>query len=123
MTATILICDDEAILRSLVRTTLDDGTHRIVEARDGHESIELARSVRPDLILLDMMMPGRNGIDVLVELRNDAALASIPVVMLTARAQVADREAALAAGAQRFMAKPFSPLELLQAVEELLEKP
>jgi CheY-like chemotaxis protein len=118
---TVLICDDEEVLRALVRATLDDGAYRVIEAEDGDQSLELAREARPDLIVLDMMMPGRSGLDVLRELRSDPELAAIPVVMLTARARVSDRDAALAAGADRYLAKPFSPLELISVVEELVD--
>lgn len=120
-TSRILICDDEEVLRSLVRATLDDARYEIVEAADGDESIELARSLKPDVILLDMMMPGRSGLEVLELLRADPELAQTPVVMLTARARASDRDAAVAAGADRYLAKPFSPLELISVVEELLE--
>lgn len=117
----VLICDNEEPLRDLVRATLDDGRYEIVEARDGEESLEFARRERPDLILLDMMMPGKSGLDVLAELRREPAFEATPILMLTARAQAADREAAVGAGADRFVLKPFSPLELATAVEDLLE--
>ena len=118
--ATVLVCDDEEVLRALIRATLDGGVHAVVEARDGEEALEQARRVRPDLILLDMMMPGRSGLDVLAELRADPDVGDTPVVMLTARTQVGDREAAARAGADRFLAKPFSPLELIGVVDELV---
>ncbi len=117
-TPTVLVCDDEDVLRALVRASLDG--YRVVEARDGDESLLVARGERPDLILLDMMMPGRSGIDVLRDLRADPTLAAIPVVMLTARTQLGDREAAERAGADRFLGKPFSPQELAALVDELL---
>ena len=120
MSRTVLICDNEEVLRALVRAALDGHGYELVEARDGDESVELARRVRPDLIVLDMMMPGRTGLEVLQELRSDGALAAVPVVMLTARTQAADREAAAAGGADRFLPKPFSPLELASIVDELL---
>src|SRR6266571_2658885 len=94
MDSTVLVCDNEEILRDLVRASLDGNGYRFVEARDGDEAVEAARRSRPDVILLDMMMPGRTGIEVLEELRRDPELRAIPVIMLTARAQVADREAA-----------------------------
>ena len=122
MATTVLLCDDEEVLRSLVRATLDDDGYSILEARDGDESLELARSVRPDLIVLDMMMPGRSGLDVLQELRKDPELENTPVVMLTARARQSDRDAAVAAGADRYLSKPFSPLELISVVEDLLDR-
>ena len=118
--ATVLVCDDEEVLRVLIRATLDGGVYTVVEATNGEEALEQARRVRPDVILLDMMMPGRSGLDVLTEIRSDPELGETPVLMLTARTQVNDREAAARAGADRFLAKPFSPLELLGVVDELV---
>lgn len=122
MPSTVLLCDDEEVLRQLVRATLDNGEYEIVEAADGDQSLELARSIRPDLIVLDMMMPARSGLEVLRELRQDPALSRTPVIMLTARARQADQDEAAAAGADRYLAKPFSPLELISLVEDLLER-
>jgi CheY-like chemotaxis protein len=121
MEATVLVCDNEHVLRGLVRAALDGNGYAFVDARDGDEALEEARRVRPDVILLDMMMPGRTGLEVLEELRRDPEFQHTPVVMLTARAQAGDRQAAEAAGADRFVAKPFSPLELNRIVDELLE--
>lgn len=116
----VLICDNEEVLRALVRGALAIGDYDIVEARDGDESVELARACEPDLIVLDMMMPGRTGLEVLEELRAESRFTETPVIMLTARAQAADRDAATAAGASHFLPKPFSPLTLASLVEELL---
>jgi CheY-like chemotaxis protein len=121
MPYTVLVCDDEDVLRALVRATLDGGAYAVIEARDGDEAIALARAARPDVIVLDMMMPGRTGLEVLAELREDRDLAGVPVVMLTARTQLSDRQAAAAKGVDAFLAKPFSPLELLAIVDELLK--
>jgi two-component system, OmpR family, phosphate regulon response regulator PhoB len=118
----VLVCDDEQVLRALVRATLDGTGHEVVEARDGDEALVQARLHAPDLILLDMMMPGRSGIDVLAELRRDTVLCRTPVVMLSARTQLSDREAAVEAGVDRYMPKPFSPLELAEVVEQLLKQ-
>lgn len=123
MTATVLVCDNENILRRLVRATLSDSEVSVLEACDGDEALELARQHRPDLVILDVMMPGRTGLDVLEELRRDPELADTRVIVLTARAQVADRDAALDAGADRFLAKPFSPSELAEVADELLGAP
>src|SRR5437588_5521091 len=120
MHPTILVCDNETILRDLVRASLDGNGYRLIEARDGDEAVALARTAQPDLILLDMMMPGRSGIDVLGELRRDPKLGTTPVIMLTARAQAEDREIAEHAGADFFLTKPFSPLELADVVDKLL---
>jgi DNA-binding response OmpR family regulator len=117
----VLVCDNEEALRALVRGALELGDYEILEARDGDQSLELARKFEPDLVVLDMMMPGRSGLEVLAELRAEERFADTPVIMLTARAQAADRAAALEAGATRFLPKPFSPLELATTVEELLE--
>src|ERR671936_2900304 len=120
MPATVLVCDNEQVLRTLVRATLGDRGYAIAEARDGDESLEVARRTNPDLIILDMLMPGRSGLEVLSELRRDPSLERTPVIVLTARAQAADREAAMRASADRFLAKPFSPRELAAMVDELL---
>jgi PAS domain S-box-containing protein len=121
MPATVLVCDNEEVLRTLVRAALGDRGYEIAEARDGDESLEIARRAKPDLIILDMLMPGRSGLEVLTELRRDPDFADTPVIVLTARAQASDREAALEAHADRFLAKPFSPRELAGIVDELLE--
>jgi CheY-like chemotaxis protein len=116
----VLVCDNEEPLRALVRGALEIGDYEIVEAHDGDESLALARSCHPDLIVLDMMMPGRTGLEVLAELRAEDRFAKTPVIMLTARAQAQDRQAAVEAGVSCFLPKPFSPLELASTVEELL---
>jgi DNA-binding response OmpR family regulator len=116
----VLVCDNEEVLRQLVRTTLED-KYDVDEARNADEALACARESRPDAILLDLMMPGRSGLDVLRELRADADLASIKVVMLTARVEPDNMAATLAFGADRFIAKPFSPRRLLGTIDELLE--
>jgi signal transduction histidine kinase len=120
---TILLVDDEANLRTLVRTTLDDASCRIIEASGGAAALELARTEAPDLILLDWMMPGMSGLDVLKALRGNAATAGTPVIMLTAKGQQKDKEQILSLGACSYLVKPFSPLELLGKVEDVLQLP
>lgn len=115
--ATVLICDDEPSLRELIRISLD-GPYRFVEADDGEESLEIARSIRPDVVILDMMMPRRNGLEVLSALRKDKELSEIPVIVLTA--QPGTRENALREGADIVMVKPFEPEQIAAAVEEVL---
>jgi CheY-like chemotaxis protein len=118
---TVLVCDDEPVLRMLVRATLEQGgDYTVVEARDGDKAIERTRSERPDLILLDMMMPGRSGDEVLRELRSAPETADTPVIVLTARAQAADRAVMDAAGATHYLTKPFSPVGLAALVEHVL---
>jgi DNA-binding response OmpR family regulator len=115
--ATVLICDDEPSLRELIRISLD-GPYEFVEADDGEESLELARRVRPDVMILDMMMPRRSGLEVLNAVRQDEELAGMRVVVLTA--QPATRDQALEAGADLVMVKPFEPEQIAAAVEEVL---
>jgi CheY-like chemotaxis protein len=115
--ATVLICDDEPSLRELVRLSLD-GPYEFVEADDGEESLELARRVRPDVVILDMMMPRRSGLEVLSALRQEEELAKIPVIVLTAQPET--REQALQAGADVVMVKPFEPEQIVAAVEGIL---
>jgi CheY-like chemotaxis protein len=119
--ATVLICDDEPSLRELIRISLD-GPYRFVEADDGEQSIELARSEKPDVMILDMMMPRRSGLEVLTAVREDEALADIPVIVLTAQPGIG--EEALRKGADLVMVKPFEPEQISAAVEEVLaERP
>jgi CheY-like chemotaxis protein len=115
--ATVLICDDEPALRELIRVSLT-GRYEFAEADDGIECLEAARRVQPDVIVLDMMMPRRNGMQVLADLQQDPELADTPVIVLTA--QPATREEALNGGATRVMVKPFTPDEISVAVEEVL---
>lgn len=117
----VLICDNEAPLRALVCATLDPAGYQLAEAADGDEALALSERLRPDLIVLDMMMPGRSGLEVLAALRSNPELAATKVILLTARAQVADREAARRAGADEFLAKPFSPQHLCEVVRTMLE--
>ncbi len=123
MAPRILVCDNEDVLRALVRASLAGNGYDLVEARNGDEALEAARHTRPNIVVLDMMMPGRSGLDVLAELRADPRLTNTRVVMLTARTRAADREAAAEAGADRFLTKPFSPLQLRTLVEDMLAHP
>jgi CheY-like chemotaxis protein len=115
--ATVLICDDEPSLRELIRVSLSEG-YSIAEADDGEESLEIARRLRPDVVILDMMMPRRTGLEVLQEIRRDETLAQTAVIVLTA--QPAAREDALREGADVVMVKPFEPEQIASAVEEVL---
>ena len=115
--ATVLICDDEPSLRELIRVSLV-GPYRFAEADDGEESLVIARRLRPDVVILDMMMPRRNGLEVLAELRRDETLSGTAVIVLTA--QPATRDEALQQGADRVMVKPFEPEQITAAVEEVL---
>ena len=115
--ATVLICDDEPSLRELIRISLD-GPYQFVEADDGEQSLDLARELRPDVVILDVMMPRRSGLEVLTALRQEKELSETRVIVLTA--QPATREQALREGADIVMVKPFEPGQIAAAVEEVL---
>jgi DNA-binding response OmpR family regulator len=117
---TILIVDDEPPILDLVRFTLEDADVRVVEATDGAEALVLARRIKPDLVLLDVHMPKLNGLEVCRQLRLEPDLARMPIVMLTAAGQDADRARGREAGADEYLTKPFSPLALLALVEALV---
>ncbi|HXZ27331.1 MAG TPA: response regulator [Terriglobales bacterium] len=118
---TILVADDEASIRVLIRTTLENPECRILEAATGAAALSMAGRLLPELIVLDWMMPGISGLDVLRALRNDPRTAAIPVIMVTAMGQERHRAEGLALGAQAYLVKPFSPLELLQLTQQVLE--
>lgn len=115
--ATILVCDDDPSLRELVRAVLGP-RFRFLEAADGLEALALAREERPELIVLDVMLPGLSGIEVLEKLRTDEELKETRVIVITAWSH-AEIDAQVA-GADRFVAKPFDPDDLSTAVAELL---
>ena len=117
---TILVVDDEPPIVDLVRFTLEDADVRVVEASDGAEALVVAKRTIPDLVLLDVHMPHLDGFEVCRQLRSEPALARIPIVMLTASGQEADRARGRAAGADEYLTKPFSPLALLALVEALV---
>ena len=118
--AKVLIADDQANMRQLVRLTLETGRFEIFEAPDGIAALELARREQPDLVFLDWTMPGLAGVDVCRALRDDPAQDGMRIVMLTARTQSEDRDAAHAVGADDYITKPFSPIELLEKVQDVL---
>ncbi len=118
----VLIADDEPGMRSLLRLTLGSDRFEVVEAADGVTAVAAALAEPPDVVLLDWHMPGRSGLEVCKALRENAATAGARIVMLTARGTSLDRAAGMAAGADGFMAKPFSPLALLDRIEELLRE-
>jgi DNA-binding response OmpR family regulator len=115
--ATVLICDDEPSLRELIRISLD-GPYSFAEADDGEKSLEIARRLRPDVVILDMMMPRLSGLEVLSAIRGDQMLAETAVIVLTA--QPSTKDEALRCGADIVMVKPFEPEAITAAVEEVL---
>ena len=120
MSRTILIVDDDPLIRRLITATLDDvGGFRLREARDGQEALEAALEDRPEIVLLDYDMPRIDGIETCRRLRSDPVTAGATIVMLTGFADGAAHDRATAAGADHFLAKPFSPLRLLRLVDDL----
>jgi len=117
----LLIADDEQAVRALVHVTLEGDDYEILEAADGLEALEVARDESPSLVLLDIMMPRLDGLEVCRQLKSDPDTRDIVVVMLTAQAQDRDRDRdqGLAAGADDYFIKPFSPLALLNMVERV----
>ena len=119
MEKTVLVIEDEANIIEAIKFILSRDGWRVATHSNGETAAEAVRLRSPDLVILDVMLPGRSGYDILRELRGDAVTAELPVLMLTARGQARDREMARASGASRFMTKPFSNAEVLEAVREL----
>jgi CheY-like chemotaxis protein len=121
MTPTILVCDDDDGLRELMKVALGPG-YRYVEAVDGEGALEALTLERPDLVLLDVMLPGYSGLEVLAAIRSDETLRDLPVVVVSAWQTPEDRAAAAEAGANAFLGKPFELDELSLAVERLVRR-
>lgn len=120
MSHRILIVEDQPDICKLIRMTLEFGDFEIHEAHDGESGLNMARAIRPTVMLLDVMMPGLlDGYQVCTRIKQDPELKSIRVVMLTARGQATDLAAGEAAGADAYLVKPFSPLELIDRVEAM----
>jgi two-component system alkaline phosphatase synthesis response regulator PhoP len=118
----VLVIDDEAPIRLLCRVNLEAEGMQVLEAGDGPTGLEEARSSRPDVILLDVMMPGLDGWAVAEELFDDASTQDIPIVFLTARAELRDRARGLELGGVDYVTKPFNPVELASLVRGLLAR-
>jgi DNA-binding response OmpR family regulator len=116
----LLIADDDEDILMLVQLRLSRSGYEVVVARDGEEALRLAREKQPDLAVLDWMMPKASGLEVLRAIRADAQTREIPVVLLTARASDADIQEGLDAGADDYIAKPFSPQELAARIQVIL---
>ena len=118
----ILVIDDEAPIRLLCRVNLEAEGMQVLEAADGLAGVEAARAERPDVILLDVMMPGMDGWQVAERLVEDDTTNHIPLIFLTARAELRDRARGLELGGVDYITKPFNPVELASVVEQLLER-
>jgi CheY-like chemotaxis protein len=117
----VLIADDIETGRELIRTVLETSGYDVTEATDGIEALRYARKLQPDLIILDLHMPGLDGYGVLAELRRDGKFAATPVMALTASAMQGDRQRALSAGFNSYVSKPIPLSQLREEVQRLLE--
>ena len=118
----VLVIDDEAPIRLLCRVNLEAEGMQVLEASDGPTGVERARGESPDVVLLDVMMPGLDGWRVAEQLLLDPATERIPIIFLTARAEFRDRARGLDIGGVDYVTKPFNPLELAQLVEDVLAR-
>jgi DNA-binding response OmpR family regulator len=116
------VADDDRDIRDLVAFKLGQAGYEVDTAEDGAQALSRIRSAPPALVVLDVMMPGLSGMDVARQLRADVQTASLPIIMLTAKAQEADVESGFAVGVDDYVIKPFSPRELLSRVKALLAR-
>lgn len=114
--ATILVVDDEPYMIRLLQHHVERAGHRMIKAVNGREALEKIDSEKPALVLMDVMMPEINGLEVLAEIRGQEATRTLPVIIMTANAQRFTREEAEAAGVSAFLTKPFSPTQLMAEI-------
>jgi DNA-binding response OmpR family regulator len=122
MTATILVVDDEKDIRELVQYNLERAGYRIVLCQSGEDALKRARASAPDAVVLDLLMPGTDGLSVLRSLREEGATAEVPVLLLTARNEEMDKLLGFEYGADDYLTKPFSPRELIARIGALLRR-
>ncbi len=122
MSRTILVVDDEPRIVQIARDYLERAGFSVVSAGDGKRALSIARAERPSLIVLDLMLPGLDGLDVTRALRRDPLLVDVPIIMLTARVEEADKLVGLELGADDYLTKPFSPRELVARVRAVLRR-
>lgn len=121
-TRTALVAEDDSDIRELVAAKLSGAGFRVIAVSDGSAALAAIREQTPDIALLDVMMPGASGLEILGQLPLDPITAAIPVILLSARSQEFDVETGIASGAADYIVKPFSPRELLERVETVLER-
>ncbi len=120
MARQVLLIEDEPNIIEAISFILSRDGWDVKSHSNGHDAMDVVRAQRPDVVILDVMLPGRNGFDILADIRADPELGQVPVLMLTARGQVKDREMAERAGASHYMIKPFSNAEVLDVVRSLV---
>ena len=121
MTKRVLVCDDELYILETVSYVVKEEGYEVLTAEDGEEALRLAKSERPDLILLDVMMPKKDGFEVCQELKSDPATRGTYIMLLTAMGQERDMEQGYQCGADEYLTKPFSPRGLRRKLHELLD--
>ena len=119
---TVLVVDDDPVIVKLLQVNFEMEGYAVITASDGLEGLEMARQERPDAIVLDVMMPKMDGLEVARTLKADESTRSIPILLLSAKAQQADVQAGVATGADDYLTKPFDPLDLLQRVGGLISR-
>jgi two-component system phosphate regulon response regulator PhoB len=119
---TILVIEDEEDILELIRYNLDREGYQVVCAESGEKGLEIARRQRPDLLLLDLMLPGLDGLEVCKRLKTDGAVANLPIVMVTARGEEADVVTGLELGAEDYVTKPFNPRVLIARIRAVLRR-
>jgi DNA-binding response OmpR family regulator len=118
----ILLAEDDEILRMLIIDTLEEEEYQVDEAEDGREAIALLEEIQFDLVIIDYMMPLYSGIEVIERVRQGDRNQAVTILMLSAKSQLSEQEKAIGAGADYFVAKPFSPSELLDKVRDILHE-
>jgi len=117
----VLVVDDDPVILKLLEVNFEMEGFTVLVAHDGEEGIEVARSNQPDVVVSDIMMPKKSGLELVVALKGDTSTSEIPIILLSAKAQNADVRTGLEAGADDYVTKPFEPLDLVDRVNRLLE--
>jgi len=120
MAKKIMVVDDEPYIARVIKFKLEQEGYTVISANDGQSGLQKIKEEKPDMVLLDVMMPGLSGYEVCQKIKEDAELAGIPVVILTAKGQERDREQGLTIGASDYITKPFSPNRLLELVKNMI---
>jgi DNA-binding response OmpR family regulator len=120
--ARVLVVDDDPVIQKLLKVNFEMEGYEVLSAADGAEGLDQAKSGNPDVIILDVMMPKMNGLEVLAALKADTDTDTIPVILLSAKAQAGDVQAGLDRGANAYVTKPFDPLDLLDRVGTLIKR-
>src|SRR5207248_2017279 len=122
MSANILVVEDEPAIQELIAVNLQHAGHHVIRTRDAEGALGIVRNALPDLLLIDWMLPGMSGLSLARALRQQERTREIPIIMLTARSAENDKIAGLEAGADDYLAKPFSPRELLARIKAVLRR-